>query len=181
MQDVLAAASPVKLDGEVIEDEATYLEIEVTSFGGGNPDDDKSKLITREEVDSSKKVYRLIKRTEDFVLSLAALLVLAIPMLIVALVVWITSPGASPIFKQERVGKNGKTFKLWKFRSMVPDAESKLEELMPKNEMDGPVFKIKEDPRITPFGSFIRKTSIDELPCVLVIKTKFLATAFSLL
>ncbi len=170
--DVLAATSPtVEIDGgsqtNVSENERTYCEtaeevkkseIKVTTIGEGE------KLITREEVESSKKVYRVVKRAEDFVLSLVALVVLCIPMLIIALIIWITSPGASPIFKQERVGKNGKTFKLWKFRSMIPNAESKLDELMSQNEMDGPVFKIKEDPRITPFGSFIRKTSIDELP-----------------
>ena len=96
--------------------------------------------------------------------SLLALVVLAIPMLIVALVIWIDSPGASPVFSQERVGRDGKRFKLYKFRSMVPNAEEKLEEFLEQNEMDGPVFKIKADPRITRVGRLIRKTSIDELP-----------------
>ncbi len=160
--EVLAAAAQSE---EAVNAESTY-EIEMTTRGGEeNPEDNsKSQLITREEVESSKKAYRFVKRAEDVVLSLAALIVLCIPMLIVALIIWITSPGASPIFKQERVGKNGRTFKLWKFRSMIPNAESKLDELMSQNEMDGPVFKIKKDPRITPVGSFIRKTSIDELP-----------------
>ncbi|MCD7784404.1 MAG: sugar transferase [Oscillospiraceae bacterium] len=158
---VAAAVTSEKVDGA----ESTY-EIEVTSSGGenGSDEDNEPELITREEVESSKRVYRFIKHAEDFVLSLLALIVLVIPMLIVAFIVWVTSPGASPIFKQERVGLNGKTFKLWKFRSMIPNAESKLNELMSQNEMDGPVFKIKKDPRITPVGSFIRKTSIDELP-----------------
>ncbi len=169
--DVLATASSTgKVEenprSDISSNESTYSEIEVTVFGdkSGSDGNSKSGLITQEEVESSKRVYRLVKRTEDFVLSLLALIVLCIPMLIVALIIWITSPGASPIFKQERVGKNGKTFMLWKFRSMIPDAESKLDELMDQNEMDGPVFKIKEDPRITPVGKFIRKTSIDELP-----------------
>ncbi len=156
---------------EADNEEATYSEaeklnerkIEVSTRGEDEPDGE-AKLITREEVESSKKVYRLIKCMEDFVLSLIALIVLLIPMLIVALAIVIDSPGASPIFKQERVGKNGKTLKLWKFRSMIPNAESKLDELMSQSEMDGPVFKIKKDPRITKVGSFIRKTSIDELP-----------------
>ncbi|MCD7847482.1 MAG: sugar transferase [Oscillospiraceae bacterium] len=157
--DVLAVTAPSE---EVDNAEGTY---EITCEDGGESlSENRCKLITREEVESSKKVYRFVKRAEDIVLSLAALIVLCIPMLIVAFIVWVTSPGASPIFKQERVGKNGKTFKLWKFRSMIPNAESKLDELMSQNEMDGPVFKIKKDPRITPFGSFIRKTSIDELP-----------------
>ncbi|MCD7890158.1 MAG: sugar transferase [Oscillospiraceae bacterium] len=165
--EVLTAASAVKVDSEkrtYSEIKETEIEITEASHGEGNPDGDKDNLIAREKVESSKKVYRLIKRAEDFVLSLGALIVLLIPMLIVALAIVIDSPGASPIFKQERVGKNGKTFKLWKFRSMIPDAESKLEELKDKNEMDGPVFKIKDDQRITRVGKFIRKTSIDELP-----------------
>ncbi len=65
---------------------------------------------------------------------------------------------------QERVGKNGRVFKFYKFRSMVHNAEELLESLMHLNEVDGPAFKIKDDPRITKVGKFIRRTSIDELP-----------------
>lgn len=108
--------------------------------------------------------YWYVRRTQDVILALLALIVLCIPMLIVALVIWIDSPGASPFFVQKRVGRNGKVFNFLKFRSMVPDAEEKLGELLRKNEMNGPVFKIKKDPRITRVGKFIRKTSIDELP-----------------
>ena len=79
----------------------------------------------------------------------------------------IDSPGAPPIYVQERVGKNGRKFKFYKVRSMIPNAEKMLDELLDKNEMDGPAFKIKDDPRITRFGRFIRKTSIDELPQLL--------------
>ena len=69
------------------------------------------------------------------------------------------------IYVSKRVGKNGKIFKFYKFRSMYKDAESRLSELLDKNEIEGGVtFKIKNDPRITPFGKFIRKTSLDELP-----------------
>ena len=68
------------------------------------------------------------------------------------------------MFSQLRVGRNGKLFRLYKFRSMCPNAESKLNDLLQDNEMDGPVFKMKDDPRITRVGHFIRKTSIDELP-----------------
>lgn len=108
--------------------------------------------------------YWYVRRVQDIVLSLLALIVLCIPMLIIALVIWIDSPGASPIFTQKRVGRNGKTFNFLKFRSMVPRANEMLGALLDKNEMDGPVFKIKNDPRITRVGRFIRKTSIDELP-----------------
>ena len=110
------------------------------------------------------RAYWALRRFQDVFFSLIALIVLSPIMLIVALAIVIDSPGASPIFSQQRVGRNQKNFKLYKFRSMCPNAESKLEGLMDKNEMDGPVFKIKDDPRITRGGRFIRKTSIDELP-----------------
>ena len=73
-------------------------------------------------------------------------------------------PHGSPIFSQLRVGKDGKTFRFYKFRSMVTNAEELLEQLKDRNEMEGPAFKIKDDPRITRVGKFIRKTSLDELP-----------------
>ncbi|EPI5831323.1 sugar transferase [Enterococcus hirae] len=73
-------------------------------------------------------------------------------------------PGAPILFSQERVGKNKRTFKMYKFRSMCTDAEEKLENLLDKNEVEGAMFKIKDDPRITKIGKFIRKTSLDELP-----------------
>lgn len=85
-------------------------------------------------------------------------------MLITALAIIIDDPKGSPIFLQERIGRNGKKFKMFKFRSMVVDAEDKLDNLLKSNEMDGPVFKIAKDPRITRVGRFIRKTGIDELP-----------------
>ena len=85
-------------------------------------------------------------------------------MLVTALVIVIDSPGASPIFVQTRVGRDGKLFQFYKFRSMHPGAEEKLTDLLKYNEMDGPAFKMKDDPRITRVGRFIRKSSIDELP-----------------
>lgn len=119
----------------------------------------------------AKPVYGFMKRIFDIVCSILALVVLFVPLVIVALIIVIDSPGASPIYTQTRVGKNGKEFKFYKFRSMVPDAESMLENLLDFNEMDGPAFKMKDDPRITRFGRIIRKCSIDELPQLLnVIK-----------
>ncbi len=122
-----------------------------------------------EQVRTAKPVYRFFKRAQDILLSLIALIVLAVPMLIVALAIWIDSPGASPIFKQKRVGINGCVFDFYKFRSMVPNAEDMLQQILAQNEMDGPVFKIRNDPRVTRVGKFIRKTSIDELPQLLNI------------
>ena len=114
-----------------------------------------------------KTVYGFFKRCFDIIISLLGMIILIVPLLVVALIIVIDSPGASPIYVQKRVGKNGRVFKFYKFRSMVPNAESMLESLLDKNEMEGPAFKIKDDPRITRFGKFIRKTSIDELPQLL--------------
>ncbi len=122
------------------------------------------RVIDREETLRSKKRYWAIKRTQDIFLSLLALIILLPVMLIVALIIFIDDPKGSPIFTQERVGRDGKRFKFYKFRSMVVGAEDKLSELLGKNEMSGPAFKIKDDPRITRIGKFIRKTGIDELP-----------------
>lgn len=120
--------------------------------------------LQRSEVDARTQKHWPLRRAQDIVLSLLAMLVLLPFLLIVALIIVIDSPGASPIYSQTRVGRNGKEFKFYKFRSMCPNADKKLDELLPLNEMEGPVFKIKEDPRITRVGKIIRKTSIDELP-----------------
>ena len=113
---------------------------------------------------AEKPVYDFLKRLFDIVISFVGLSILFVPLLIIALIIVIDSPGASPIYSQERIGKNGKRFKFYKFRSMIPHAEDMLDELLPHNEMSGPAFKIKKDPRLTRVGKIIRKTSIDELP-----------------
>lgn len=109
-------------------------------------------------------VYRFIKRTFDILFSIAVLVLLSWLFLIVAVAIKLDDPTGPVFFSQERVGKDGKTFKMLKFRSMVANAEDLLESLQELNEKDGPVFKIADDPRITKVGKFIRKTSIDELP-----------------
>ncbi len=107
-----------------------------------------------------------IKRFADIIMSLAGLIVLLPFFPVVALAIKLTSKG--PIFfTQTRVGLNGRLFKLYKFRSMVVDAEARQAQLWHLNEMGGPVFKITKDPRMTPIGNFLRKTSIDELPQLL--------------
>ena len=121
-------------------------------------------LLVRENVLHSGRHYWRLRRVQDVVLSAGALLVLWPLMLIVALVIVLDDPAAGPIFSQERVGRDGKLFRFYKFRSMRANAEAELEDLLELNEMDGPCFKIKNDPRITRVGRFIRKTSIDELP-----------------
>lgn len=114
-----------------------------------------------------KAVYIFLKRMFDIFVGLFGLLVLWPLFLIVSLLIYLEDPSGSPLFAQTRVGKRGKEFRLYKFRSMTADAEQRLDELMKFNEADGPVFKIKDDPRITRVGKFLRKTSIDELPQLL--------------
>ena len=113
---------------------------------------------------SRRVAYRFFKRSFDIIFSALGLIVLFIPLIIISLIIIIDSPGASPIYVQKRVGKNGKEFKFYKFRSMIPNAEKLLDGLLDKNEVKGPAFKIKDDPRITRFGRIIRRSSIDELP-----------------
>jgi len=108
----------------------------------------------------------LIKRLLDLVASSILIIVLLPLWIIVPIMIRMDSPGPA-FFAQERVGKNGRRFKMFKFRSMVQDAERLKASLAQLNEMDGPVFKIKGDPRITKIGHFVRKTSIDELPQLL--------------
>lgn len=122
-------------------------------------------LKPQQNVEIKKKpVYVFFKRLFDIIISVFALTVLLIPFAIISLIIVIDSPGASPIFVQKRVGKNGREFNFYKFRSMVPNAESQLESLLKNNEMDGPAFKMTDDPRITKFGRFLRRSCIDELP-----------------
>lgn len=120
--------------------------------------------IDREEMLRSHRRYWVLRRAQDIVFSLLALILLAPLALVISLAIVLDSPGDGAIFRQRRVGRDGKLFWLYKFRTMCPDAEQKLKDLMEHNEKDGPVFKMKNDPRITRVGKFLRKTSIDELP-----------------
>ena len=120
--------------------------------------------LDRDEQLHTKRSYWFWRRGQDIFFSVLALLFLWPVMLIVALVVYLDDPHGSPIFSQVRVGRDGKLFKMYKFRSMYVDAEARLAELLKDNEMDGPAFKMKDDPRITRVGKFIRKVSLDELP-----------------
>ncbi len=120
--------------------------------------------------DLSRHGYRSAKRAFDLVASGAAIALLLVPGAILVAVICIKSPGASPLYSQLRVGrlrKDGsyRLSRMCKFRSMVPDADRLLDGLKDRNEADGPLFKIKDDPRVIPgVGQFIRKHSIDELP-----------------
>ena len=145
-----------------------------------NNDDLRGELLSRYSRTSSLKGSRmhvkrllwrsvisgayLVKRLIDIVAAILLLILLSPLFVIIMILIYQSSPG--PVFyKQTRVGRWGKLFTMWKFRSMYPDADTRLKEMMAQNEMTGGViFKMKNDPRIIPVGRFIRKASIDELP-----------------
>jgi exopolysaccharide biosynthesis polyprenyl glycosylphosphotransferase len=105
----------------------------------------------------------LVKQVMDFVGAAVLLTIFSLPMLVAAILIKLTSPG--PVFFNHlRSGLNGRPFRMYKFRSMVTNAEQLKQELHARNEMSGPVFKITEDPRVTPVGKWLRKFSIDEFP-----------------
>jgi exopolysaccharide biosynthesis polyprenyl glycosylphosphotransferase len=111
-----------------------------------------------------KPLYLLLKRGMDIVGALIGIILLSIVFIAIALLIKKEDSKGPIFFKQIRIGKDGKEFYMYKFRSMVSDAEDKLSELLQFNEIEGAMFKMKEDPRITKIGKFIRKTSMDELP-----------------
>lgn len=123
-----------------------------------------SPLISSPIVANESVVYLCCKRSMDILGSLIGLAILSIVMLIIAIAIKLEDPKGPVFFSQKRIGKNGKEFNMYKFRSMVTDAEEKLKELLDLNETTGAMFKMKNDPRVTRIGRFIRKTSIDELP-----------------
>lgn len=122
-----------------------------------------SKDLQSVEV-KSPRLYTITKRIIDILGALVGLILLSPIFLLISLIIKIEDPKSRILFVQTRNGINGKIFNMYKFRSMVNNAEDKLEELSEFNEMSGPVFKMKDDPRVTKIGKFIRKTSIDELP-----------------
>ncbi|QNG60198.1 sugar transferase [Bacillus sp. PAMC26568] len=108
--------------------------------------------------------YKIMKRAIDVVGALIGILLLCFFFILVAVVIKLEDPKGPVFFIQKRVGKNGEIFNMYKFRSMVSDAEEKLNDLLAMNEVSGAMFKMKNDPRVTRVGRIIRKTSIDELP-----------------
>lgn len=130
-----------------------------------NPAQQQEKTYTPPK---EKPVYDVCKRIFDIVMSTIALILLSPVFLVVAIAIK-AQDGGNAIYKQVRLTKGGKEFCMYKFRSMCMNAEAMLDDLMDQNEMDGPAFKMENDPRITKVGHFIRKTSIDELPQLLNI------------
>lgn len=125
------------------------------------------------EPEYSRHAYRAVKRAFDIAASSAAIAILLVPSLVLCIVICVKSPGASPVYTQWRVGRvrrdgSFRSFRMFKFRSMVPDADEMLSGLQAKNEATGPMFKIHDDPRVIPrVGNYLRKHSIDELPQLL--------------
>ncbi|WP_449598720.1 sugar transferase [Niallia sp. Marseille-Q9988] len=113
---------------------------------------------------NTARSYLVMKRAIDIIGSFCGLVVLSFCFVIIAFLIKIEDPKGKVFFKQLRVGKNGRKFYMYKFRSMASDAEERLKELLVLNEVSGAMFKMKDDPRVTKVGKFIRKTSIDELP-----------------
>ena len=107
--------------------------------------------------------YRAIKRGFDVLASGLALILLS-PLFLVLIILIKREDGGPAFYSQERIGKNEKPFKMWKFRSMIVNADQMVEQLEEQNEIDGAMFKIKDDPRVTKIGHTIRKYSLDELP-----------------
>ncbi|WP_277928288.1 sugar transferase [Bacillus cereus group sp. BfR-BA-01380] len=116
---------------------------------------------------NGRKGYLAAKRCMDFIGALCGLILLSPIFLIVAILIKYEDSKGPVFFKQIRVGKDGKEFHMYKFRSMVTDAEEQLDDLLEYNEVSGAMFKMKDDPRVTKIGKLIRRTSIDELPQLL--------------
>lgn len=125
------------------------------------------KIYVDEEKLNHQYGYRTIKRIFDFVAALIAVIILSPVFLIIAIAIKINDPHGPVFYTQERVGKDGRHFRMFKFRSMVTNADELLEKLKAQNEIKGAMFKMKNDPRITKVGRFIRKYSLDELPQLL--------------
>lgn len=121
------------------------------------------KLLNVRSTPDKGPIWAFVKRAMDLIGATLGL-VLASPIMLITAIAVKRCDGGPAIFAQERVGKNGVHFKMYKFRSMYVDAEERLAELQKYNQVDGPAFKMENDPRVTPVGSFIRKTSIDVLP-----------------
>lgn len=126
---------------------------------------DNSKTIIIDAIVQRERYgYRLIKRLFDVCASFTALVLLSPMFLVVAIAIKAEDSQGKVFYSQIRVGKGGKRFKMYKFRSMVSNADELLKTLISENDVDGAMFKMKLDPRVTKVGSFIRKYSIDELP-----------------
>ena len=137
---------------------------DVNELKSGVPCEDAVTAAAAERLRTGRWGYRFCKRAFDIVFSLVVLIGLSWLYLIIAIAIKLDDPNGPVIFSQTRVGKDGREFRMYKFRSMVSDAEVRLADLLDKNEKTGPVFKLHDDPRVTRVGRILRKVSLDELP-----------------
>ena len=131
-------------------------------------DPEHSPVVTMHVAPSDSRL--ILKRTIDIVGASVGLITLAPLMMVIAILIKVTS-GGPVLFKQDRYGLNKRVFRMWKFRTMIDGAERQQAALEDRNEMDGPVFKIRDDPRMTPLGRILRRTSLDELPQLVHVLT----------
>ena len=138
------------------------------AMNGGDESMRYKAMRAVKDLDRTRLGYKAVKRAFDIVFSGCVLAVIAVPSLVLAAAIRLESEG-NPFYSQIRVGQTHRdgslsTFRMWKFRSMYKDADERLAELKEQNEIAGAMFKMKEDPRVTRIGRFIRKHSIDEFP-----------------
>lgn len=160
---------------EIVSDKTEYSErapvgaaLVAQAMNGGDVSMRYKAMQALKDWDRTRLAYRTAKRAFDIVFSGCVLVVIAIPSLVLAAAIRLESEG-NPFYSQIRVGQTHRdgslsTFRMWKFRSMYKDADERLAELKEQNEIAGAMFKMKEDPRVTKIGKFIRKHSIDEFP-----------------
>ena len=156
-----AAQNPAA-QGRAAQQPLTLTPEEARDMGTAEPDPEVAAAAER--LYSGRRAYRAVKRVFDIAFSVLILVAFSWLFVVVATAIKIDDPKGPVFFGQERVGCDGRRFRMWKFRSMCADAEARLEELRDSNEKDGPVFKMVHDPRVTRVGRIIRKMSIDELP-----------------
>lgn len=147
---------------EIFSDKAIYLTLSKLNY---NLFERKSDMELKKKIDrSGYKYYNFLESTVNFLIALCALVIGSPLLLIIACCIKLEDPKGKIFFKQKRVGIHGKTFDIYKFRSMYTNAEKIQKNLQAENEMDGQMFKMKKDPRVTKIGKTLRKLSLDELP-----------------
>ncbi|WP_353738869.1 sugar transferase [Collinsella ihumii] len=144
--------------------EALALDASTDILGTGTTAEDYQTATAGVRLRTKRYAYRFAKRTFDIVFSLIILVGLSWLFLVIAIAIKLDDPEGPVIFVQTRVGKDGREFRMYKFRSMVTDAEARLVQLLERNEKSGPVFKLHDDPRVTRVGRILRRVSLDELP-----------------
>lgn len=154
----VAVSAELEVPGAIAEQ---LIDVEDESCAAGI---DYKTQLAAERLRTGRYGYRFCKRTFDIAFSILVLVGLSWLFVIIAVAIKLDDPDGPVVFKQTRVGKDGREFQMYKFRSMVSDAETRLAQLLERNEKTGPVFKLHDDPRVTRVGRVIRKVSLDELP-----------------